>query len=126
MTARLFAAPALHSPAAAARGEREKLFETRPLTKAKAFAPATEGPACDAEGNVYAVNYARDGTIGRVAPSGKGEVFVTLPGKSAGNGIVFDKKGMPRGEVLREVNVLGAAPSYLCFGGPGGRSTSPR
>ena len=31
-------------------------------------------------------------TIGKVTPEGKGEVFVELPGKSTGNGIVFDEK----------------------------------
>jgi sugar lactone lactonase YvrE len=29
-----------------------------------------------------------------VTPDGKGEVWVTLPGKSVGNGIVFDRKGL--------------------------------
>src|SRR5207249_4988064 len=36
---------------------------------------------------------ARQQTIGKVTPQGKAEVFVTLPGKSTGNGIVFDKNG---------------------------------
>src|SRR3954462_10944758 len=65
-----------------------------PLTAPGSFTTGVEGPACDAAGNVYAVNFARQQTIGRVAPDGKAEVFVTLPGKSVGNGIVFDKKGM--------------------------------
>src|SRR5262249_54348699 len=52
-----------------------------------------EGPACDAAGNVYAVNFAKQQTIGKVTPDGKAEIFVTLPGKSTGNGIVFDKRG---------------------------------
>src|SRR5205085_10107127 len=50
-------------------------------------------PACDKEGNVYAVNFARQQTIGKVTPAGMAEVFVTLPGKSTGNGIVFDRRG---------------------------------
>ncbi|MBI1915797.1 MAG: SMP-30/gluconolactonase/LRE family protein [Planctomycetes bacterium] len=74
--------------------DKEKLFVASPLTKEKAFTPGIEGPNCDAEGNIYAVNYGRDGTIGRVTPDGKGDIFVQLPGKSVGNGIVFDKKGM--------------------------------
>src|SRR5205807_2054752 len=32
--------------------------------------------------------------IGKITPDGKGEVFVELPGKSTGNGIVFDRKGI--------------------------------
>jgi sugar lactone lactonase YvrE len=74
--------------------DREKLFIATPLTKEKAFTPGIEGPACDARGNVYAVNFARDQTIGKITPEGKGEVWLTLPGKSTGNGIVFDTRGM--------------------------------
>jgi sugar lactone lactonase YvrE len=65
----------------------------RPFTAENSFTAGIEGPNCDAAGNVYAVNFARDGTIGRVTPEGKGEVWVELPGKSVGNGIVFDRKG---------------------------------
>lgn len=73
--------------------DREKLFVATPLTAEKAFTEGIEGPACDADGNVYAVNYDRQQTIGKVTPKGKGETWVTLPGKSTGNGIVFDQKG---------------------------------
>jgi sugar lactone lactonase YvrE len=79
--------------ASAAAGGGEKLFVAKPLTADKAFTAGIEGPACDAAGNVYAVNFARQQTIGKVTPDGKGEVWVTLPGKSTGNGIVFDRKG---------------------------------
>jgi sugar lactone lactonase YvrE len=79
------------SPRAA---EEEKLFAARPLTAEGVFTEGIEGPACDARGSVYAVNFARQQTIGRVGPDGKGEVWVELPGKSTGNGIVFDKKGI--------------------------------
>src|SRR5262249_25233114 len=74
--------------------DKEKLFVATPLTAEKAFTEGIEGPACDAKGDIYAVNFARQQTIGRVTPDGKGEIFVTLPGKSTGNGIVFDRKGM--------------------------------
>ncbi len=74
--------------------EEEKLFVARPLTAEGAFTAGIEGPACDDKGNVYAVNFARQQTIGRISPAGKGEVWVELPGKSTGNGIVFDRKGM--------------------------------
>ncbi len=71
----------------------EKLFVAEPLTQPKEFTGGIEGPQCDATGNVYAVNFKEDGTIGKVTPQGKGEVFVTLPNKSVGNGIVFDRAG---------------------------------
>lgn len=74
--------------------EKEALFVATPLTEEKSFTRGVEGPACDAHGNVYAVNIVRQQTIGKVTPDGKGDVFVQLPGKSTGNGIVFDRKGL--------------------------------
>ncbi len=72
----------------------ETLWVAKPLTKPKEFTPGIEGPACDAAGNVYAVNFGEQQTIGRVMPDGRGEVFVKLPDKSTGNGIVFDREGL--------------------------------
>jgi len=85
----------------------EELFKVTPLTKPGEFTKGIEGPACDKAGNVFAVNFKKQGTIGRVSPSGKGEVFLTLPEGSIGNGIRFDKKGnmfiadYPKHNVLR-------------------------
>src|ERR1700733_4684139 len=73
---------------------QEQLYVATPLTGENSFTDGIEGPNCDAEGNVYVVNFARQQTIGKVTPDGKAEVFVTLPGKSVGNGIVFDRAGM--------------------------------
>src|SRR3954451_707334 len=72
----------------------DKPFVAKPFTEEKSFTKGIEGPACDAKGNVYVVNFAEQGTIARVSPDGKAEVWLELPGKSVGNGIVFDKKGM--------------------------------
>lgn len=72
----------------------EELFKAKPLTAKNSFTEGIEGPACDKEGNIFAVNFVRQGTIGKVTPDGKGEVWVELPNKSIGNGIVFDRKGM--------------------------------
>ena len=71
----------------------DPLWTPRPLTRIGEFTPGIEGPACDAEGNIFAVNYAQQGTIGRVRPDGVGEVFVKLPGESIGNGIRFADDG---------------------------------
>jgi len=71
-----------------------ELFVARPLTADGSFAAGVEGPACDRQGAVFAVNLQREGTIGRVAPEGKAEVFVELPAGSVGNGIRFDRRGM--------------------------------
>jgi hypothetical protein len=140
----------------------EELFVARPLTAEGSFTRGIEGPACDAAGNVYAVNYQREHTIGiEVSPDGKmlyvnesrqrkvwafriepdgslaakqlliefpdhgmdgmrcdvdGNLYITRQGK----GTVV--KLSPQGDVLREIGVLGAHPSNLCFGGPDGRT----
>ena len=39
------------------------------------------------------MNFKRQGTIGRITPSGKGEIAVELPRTSIGNGIRFDRSG---------------------------------
>jgi len=56
------------------------------------FTANCEGPAVDSEGNVYAVNFARDGTIAQMNKKGKSSFFVTLPKGSTGNGIRFGDK----------------------------------
>lgn len=71
----------------------EALFVSRVLTSPNSFTSGVEGPAVDAEGNLYAVNYARSQTIGRVTPEGEMSVFVELPDSSIGNGIRFDSEG---------------------------------
>jgi len=76
-----------------AQAAEESLFIAQPLTAENSFTIGIEGPACDARGNIYAVNFERQQTIGRVTPDGKGEVFVELPGKSVGNGIVIGRDG---------------------------------
>jgi gluconolactonase len=72
---------------------KDNLFVASPLTENDVFTKGIEGPACDKAGNIFAVNFEREQTIGKVTPEGKGEVWLELPGKSTGNGIVFDKKG---------------------------------
>lgn len=62
------------------------------FTKEESFTSGVEGPATDYEGNIYAVNYETQGTIGKVTPNGDGAVFVKLPNGSIGNGIRFGKK----------------------------------
>src|SRR5262249_44698704 len=85
LLALLLAAPAV-------AGEKEKLFVATPFTKG-IWTAGIEGPNCDKDGNVYAVNLEKEQTIGKVTPDGVASVFVSLPGKSTGNGIVFDPAG---------------------------------
>jgi sugar lactone lactonase YvrE len=77
---------------ASAAGD-DKPYVAAPLTQPGEFTKGIEGPSCDREGNIYAVNFGKEQTVGKVTPDGRGEVFVTLPGKSVGNGIVFDSRG---------------------------------
>ena len=70
----------------------EKLYEATPLTQGD-FTTGIEGPACDREGNIYCVSFRDKRGIARVTPDGKAELFLTLPEKSAGNGIRFNKVG---------------------------------
>ena len=71
----------------------EELFIAQEFTPVDGFTSGIEGPACDAEGNLYAVNYERQHTIGKVTPDGTASVFVELPTGSIGNGIRFNSEG---------------------------------
>ncbi len=71
----------------------EALFQPKPLTAINSFTSGIEGPNCDADGNIYAVNYLENGTVAKVTPDGRAEVFVKLEQGSVPNGIVFDQKG---------------------------------
>lgn len=73
--------------------EAEVLWKATALTQPGEFTDGIEGPACDRDGNIFAVNFQKQGTIGRVLPSGVGEVFLELPEGSIGNGIRFDRTG---------------------------------
>ncbi len=60
------------------------------FTKEHEFTKGIEGPAVDSKGNLYAVNFKEEGTIGIVNPKGESSLFVKLPTGSIGNGIRFD------------------------------------
>ncbi|TDU42634.1 sugar lactone lactonase YvrE [Gelidibacter sediminis] len=64
-------------------------YHSTEFTPEGSFTSGIEGPATDDQGNLYAVNYKMQGTIGKVTPEGEGAVFVTLPNGSIGNGIRF-------------------------------------
>ncbi|HBN89535.1 MAG TPA: beta-N-acetylhexosaminidase [Rheinheimera sp.] len=81
---------ALHRPL-------QKLLEHTPHShiwvKAGTFSGAVEGPAVDTAGNLYAVNFATAGTVGKVSADGSASRYITLAPGSTGNGIVFDENG---------------------------------
>jgi sugar lactone lactonase YvrE len=70
-----------------------ELFRSSVLTPVNSFTSGVEGPGVDKAGVLYAVNYARQGTIGMITPAGQLGLFVELPNKSIGNGIRFNSKG---------------------------------
>ena len=73
--------------------DMERLFQTEDFTAENLFTNNIEGPAFDKNGNLYVVNFQKDGTIGLVKPDGSVELFVTLPEGSTANAIQFDSKG---------------------------------
>lgn len=56
------------------------------------FTQGVEGPTMY-KGTLYAVNFAEQGTIGRVDSMGKSSLFIRLPNDSVGNGLQFDQQG---------------------------------
>ncbi len=70
-----------------------RLFLTEDFTKENLFTNNIEGPAFDSSGNLYVVNFQKDGTIGLVKVDGTVELFLTLPEGSIANSITFDSKG---------------------------------
>ena len=71
----------------------ESLYLSKPLTTAHAFTNGIESPACDRQGMLYVVNYAKQGTIGKVTPSGECSMFLELPQGSIPNAIRFRRDG---------------------------------
>ncbi len=73
--------------------EQEVLYKSGSFTNKGEFTTGIEGPAVDADGNIYVVNFEKEGTIGRVTPDGEASLFIDLPEGSIANGIRFDSKG---------------------------------
>ena len=68
------------------------LFEARQITPAGEYTFGIEGPAVDAGGDLYVVNYQKRGTIGRLREdAAKSELFLELPAGSVANSIRFGR-----------------------------------
>jgi len=71
-----------------------RLFESSQITPAGEYTTGIEGPAVDADGNLYVVNFGKRGTIGKlVAGASQSQKALELPDGSVGNAIRFDPDG---------------------------------
>src|SRR5258708_6906619 len=73
---------------------QQATFRSQPVTPAGEYTFGIEGPAVDDKGNLYVVNFGKQGTIGILAAgSSQSQLFATLPEGSIGNAIRFDREG---------------------------------
>ena len=68
-------------------------YRATDLTAENLFTENIEGPNTDKQGNLFVVNFKKNGTIGFVHQNGEVELFVTLPEGSVANAIMFDANG---------------------------------
>jgi sugar lactone lactonase YvrE len=72
----------------------ETLFVSKRITPPGEYTAGIEGPAVDASGHLYVVNFQQSGTIGKLAAgAAQSQPFTSLPAGSIGNGIRFDRQG---------------------------------
>jgi sugar lactone lactonase YvrE len=80
--------------ALAAPARAEDLFQARQVTPAGEYTFGIEGPAVDASGTLYVVNFRRPGTVGRLSPGAtRSELFAELPAGSVGVSIRVARDG---------------------------------
>lgn len=73
---------------------QQPIFRSQPLTPAGEYTFGIEGPAVDGKGNLYVANFAKQGTIGKLAAgASRSELFATLPEGSISSAIRFDREG---------------------------------
>ncbi len=89
----------------------EARFQSRQITPAGEYTFGIEGPAVDAQGNLYVVNFGKSGTIGKVAGGvSQSELFAVLPEGSIGNAIRFDREGRMFVADYRKHNIFLISP----------------
>ena len=71
-----------------------KLFESSQVTPAGEYTSGIEGPAVDADGNLYVVNFGKAGTIGKLAAgAAQSQQAFDLPAGSIASAIRIDPAG---------------------------------
>lgn len=92
--ARIFLSLALLAQVMATHAQDyQRHFIAEDYTAENIFTNNIEGPCFDKDGNLYVVNYQKDGTIAMISPDKKVSLFLTLPQGSTANSIKFDSKG---------------------------------
>jgi gluconolactonase len=99
-----------------------EFYVARDLTAENLFSTNIEGPNVDKNGNLFVVNFQKDGTIGQVSPDGSVELYVTLPYGSIANAIMFNSEGDMlladfKGHNILKVNSRTKAVSIYCHSG---------
>ena len=95
----------------------QPLFVASDWMPDNSFTNGVEGPAVDDNGTLYAVNFAHQGTIGKISGKGQGKKLVTLANGSIGNGIRFDSQGNMYIADYVNHNVLTISQEALAIGG---------
>jgi gluconolactonase len=91
----------------------------RDLSPEGSFTKNCEGPQVDKAGNLFVVNYQKDGTIARFKPGRQVEMFLELPKGSTANSIQLDSKGQMlladfTGHNVLKVNPVSKEVSVFC------------
>jgi len=68
-------------------------LRSEPFTPVNSFTTGVEGPAVDASGNVFACNYERNGTIGKINREGQATVYAEMPAGGRSAGLHFSRSG---------------------------------
>ncbi|MDP2560224.1 SMP-30/gluconolactonase/LRE family protein [Psychrobium sp. 1_MG-2023] len=64
------------------------------LVAESTFTQGVEGPVVGPHGYLYAVNFSKQGTIGKIDSKGSAQLYVALPEGSTGNGLQFSPSGL--------------------------------
>src|ERR1700678_565644 len=92
-TTRLLCALALACMTVSSAIAQDTLLQSRQITPSGEYTFEIEGPAVDARGNLYIVNFGKPGTIGKVAAGASQSELFGLPEGRVGVEIRFDREG---------------------------------
>jgi sugar lactone lactonase YvrE len=92
---------------AASSAAEQALFQSQRITPRGEYTAGIEGPAVDAAGTLFVVNFQKKGRIGKLTPgAAQSRRFADLPGDSIGSGIRFDRDGRMYVADFKNHNVL--------------------